>query len=235
MRRMARVEAEVGGKRIVVGNPRFLQSLGIEDGPLLEQAEAWRRSRDCHLLRGRWQASGCSQWRTPSRARCRDALKALAAEIAHDDRGLASTAQAVAQQLGINEVLAEVLPGQKAGLVKLQKGGRCRNGGDGINDAPALAQADVGIAMGTGTDVAMESAGVTLVKGDLVVSAGSGSRGRRCAISGRTSRVHLQRRRCPDRRRHSLPAFGLLLSPIIAAAAMALWSVSVVGNALRCG
>ena len=148
------------------------------------------------------------------------------------------TAQAVAEQLGVDDVIADVLPEDKVNVVKrLQhEGAVVAMAGDGVNDAPALAQADVGIAMGTGTDVAMESAGVTLVSGDL---------------NGIVRALHLSRRTMSNIRQNLVfafgynslgvpvaagvlyPVFGLLLSPIIAAAAMSLSSVSVIGNALR--
>jgi Cu+-exporting ATPase len=149
-----------------------------------------------------------------------------------------TTAEAVARQLGIDEVIAEVLPEQKVDVVKrLQREGRSvAMAGDGINDAPALAQAQVGIAMGTGTDVAMESAGVTLVKGDL----------RGIVRARRLSRATLRNIRqnlffafvynalgVPLAAGVLYPALGILLSPIVAAAAMSFSSVSVVGNALR--
>ena len=149
-----------------------------------------------------------------------------------------TTAQAVAGKLGIDRVEAEVLPDRKAEIVKkLQAEGRTvAMAGDGINDAPALAQAHVGIAMGTGTDVAMESAGVTLVKGDL----------RGIVRARRLSRATMRNIRqnlffafvynslgVPVAAGVLYPFFGLLLSPIIAAAAMSFSSVSVIGNALR--
>jgi Cu+-exporting ATPase len=150
----------------------------------------------------------------------------------------ATTAAAVAKKLGLDEVKAEILPDQKAEVVKqLQSAGRIvAMAGDGINDAPALAQAQVGIAMGTGTDVAMESAGVTLVKGDLRGIA------RAIALSQATMRNIKQNLffafvynslGVPIAAGVLYPAFGLLLSPIIAAAAMSFSSVSVIGNALR--
>ncbi len=149
-----------------------------------------------------------------------------------------TTADAVARTLGIDEVIAEVLPDQKAAVIqRLQREGRVvAMAGDGINDAPALAQAHVGIAMGTGTDVAMESAGVTLVKGDL----------RGIVRARRLSRATMRNIRqnlffafvynalgVPVAAGVLYPAFGLLLSPMFAAAAMSLSSVSVIGNALR--
>src|SRR6185295_2105064 len=143
-----------------------------------------------------------------------------------------STADAVARQLGIDETLAEVLPEDKAGHVRrLQAEGRkVAMAGDGINDAPALAQADVGIAMGTGTDVAMESAGVTLVKGDLRGIARAAVRNIRQNLAFAFGYNALG---IPVAAGVLYPAFGLLLSPVLAGAAMALSSVSVVTNALR--
>ena len=168
-------------------------------------------------------------------------LRALKADGIHvvmltgDNR---TTAQAVARRLGIDEVEAEVLPDHKSALVeKLRREGRVvAMAGDGVNDAPALAAADVGIAMGTGTDVAIESAGVTLLKGDLTGIA----RARKLSEATMSNiRQNLffafiyNSAGVPIAAGVLYPVFGILLSPIIAAAAMALSSVSVVGNALR--
>jgi Cu+-exporting ATPase len=149
-----------------------------------------------------------------------------------------TTARAVAQRLGIDEVMAGVLPDQKAAMVeRLQAEGRVvAMAGDGINDAPALARAHVGIAMGSGTDVAMESAGVTLVRGDLggIVRARRLSRRTMANIKQNLFFAFLYNSAgVPVAAGALYPAFGLLLSPIIAAAAMSFSSVSVIGNALR--
>jgi len=149
-----------------------------------------------------------------------------------------ATAQAVAKKLGIDEVFAEVLPDQKAEIVKRlqQKGRVVAMAGDGVNDAPALAQAQVGIAMGTGTDVAMESAGVTLVKGDLrgIVRARLLSRATMRNIKENLFFAFVYNALgVPIAAGVLYPVFGILLSPVIAAAAMSFSSVSVVGNALR--
>lgn len=177
----------------------------------------------------------------PVKASTPDALKSLAAEgikvimLTGDNR---TTASAIARRLGIPDVEAEVLPDQKSAVVsKLQQEGRVvAMAGDGVNDAPALAAADVGIAMGTGTDVAMESAGVTLLKGDL----GGIVRARRLSQATMSNiRQNLffafiyNAAGIPIAAGILYPTFGLLLSPVIAAAAMALSSVSVIGNALR--
>jgi Cu+-exporting ATPase len=149
-----------------------------------------------------------------------------------------TTADAIARKLGIDEVEAEVLPDQKAHIVsRLKAQGRSvAMAGDGVNDAPALAAADVGIAMGTGTDVAMESAGVTLLKGDLngIVRARLLSRATMSNIRQNLFFAFIYNvAGVPVAAGALYPVFGILLSPIIAAAAMALSSVSVVGNALR--
>ncbi len=177
----------------------------------------------------------------PIKATTPQALKALRAEglrivmLTGDSR---ATAEAVARRLGIAEIEAEVLPDQKNAVVEtLRREGRVvAMAGDGVNDAPALAAADVGIAMGTGTDVAIESAGITLVKGDLIGIV----RARRLSrATMRNIRQNLffafiyNGAAIPIAAGILYPAFGILLSPIIGAAAMALSSVSVIGNALR--
>jgi len=233
---------KVEGKTVVLGNSNFLKSLGIETQPLNDQSERLRGDGATVIniaVNGR--LAGLFAIADPVKPSTPDALKALAAEgikvimLTGDNR---TTANAVARKLGITDVEAEVLPDQKIAVVtKLQKAGRIvAMAGDGVNDAPALAAADVGIAMGTGTDVAIESASITLLKGDL----GGIVRARRLSqATMRNIRQNLffafiyNAAGIPIAAGILYPHFGILLSPIIAAAAMALSSVSVVGNALR--
>jgi Cu+-exporting ATPase len=231
----------VDGKAIVLGNANFLQSLGIDAQSLNDQGERLRDGATVINIAVDGRLAGLFAIADPVKASTPDALKALAAEgikvimLTGDNR---TTANAVARSLGIADVEAEELPDQKSAVVaRLQKSGRIvAMAGDGVNDAPALAAAEVGIAMGTGTDVAMESAGITLLKGDL----GGIVRARRLSqATMRNIRQNLffafiyNAAGIPIAAGILYPAFGLLLSPIIAAAAMALSSVSVVGNALR--
>jgi len=236
------VTGKVEGRTILLGNAAFLSSSGVETSSLDEKAELLRGSGATVIyvaIHGR--LAGILAIADPVKQSTPDALKALAAEgikvimLTGDNR---TTAKAVATQLGIAEVEAEVLPDQKSAVVaKLQKSGHIvAMAGDGVNDAPALATSDVGIAMGTGTDVAMESAGVTLLKGDL----GSIVRARRLSQATMSNiRQNLffafiyNAAGIPIAAGILYPTFGLLLSPIIAGAAMALSSLSVVGNALR--
>jgi P-type Cu+ transporter len=233
---------KVDGKTVLLGNSNFLTSAGIDSEPLNEQGERLRGDGATVIniaVDGR--LAGLFAIADPVKASTPDALKALAAEgikvimLTGDNR---TTANAVARKLGIADVEAEVLPDQKSAVVtKLQKAGRIvAMAGDGVNDAPALAAADVGIAMGTGTDVAMESAGITLLKGDLggIVRARRLSQATMSNIRQNLFFAFLYNAAgIPIAAGLLYPGFGLLLSPIIAAAAMALSSVSVVGNALR--
>ncbi|TQF29189.1 heavy metal translocating P-type ATPase [Bradyrhizobium sp. UNPA324] len=233
---------KVDGKTIALGNARYLTSIGIDTATLDAEAERLRGDGATVInmaVDGR--LAGLFAIADPVKASTPEALKALAAEgikvimLTGDNR---TTAEAVARRLGIAEVEAEVLPDQKSAVVtKLQKAGRIvAMAGDGVNDAPALAAAEVGIAMGTGTDVAMESAGVTLLKGDLVgiVRARKLSQATMSNIRQNLFFAFIYNAAgIPIAAGILYPAFGLLLSPIIAAAAMALSSVSVVGNALR--
>ncbi len=233
---------KVDGKTIVLGNANFLKSLGIETGALDKQAEHLRGDGATVInMAIDGKLAGLFAIADPVKASTPEALKALAADgikvimLTGDNR---TTANAVAKRLGITEVEAEVLPDQKSAVVaKLQKAGRVvAMAGDGVNDAPALAAAEVGIAMGTGTDVAMESAGVTLLKGDLtgIVRARRLSEATMSNIRQNLFFAFIYNAAgIPIAAGILYPAFGLLLSPIIAAAAMALSSVSVVGNALR--
>ncbi len=236
------VTGDVDGHQVALGNIKLLESLGIDPGDLPQQADTLRtEGQTVMFLAINSKAVGLIGVADPIKNSTPMAIHDLHAEgirvvmLTGDSR---RTAEAVAKTLDIDQVHAEVLPDQKAQIVKqLQAAGKIvAMAGDGINDAPALAQAHAGIAMGTGTDVAMESAGVTLVKGDLrgIV------RARR--LSGATMRNIRQNLffafiynslGVPVAAGVLYPFFNLLLSPIIAAAAMSFSSVSVISNALR--
>jgi len=236
------VTGRIDGRSVALGNLKLLDGLGVDPGPLAARAEALRGDGQTVMfvaVDGR--AAGLVGVADPIKGTTPAAIRALHAEririvmLTGDSR---TTAQAVAKMLGIDDVVAEVLPDQKADAVKrFQDEGRVvAMAGDGINDAPALAQAQVGIAMGTGTDVAMESAGVTLVKGDLtgIVRARRLSRGTMRNIKENLFFAFVYNALgVPIAAGVLYPFFGLLLSPVIAAAAMSFSSVSVVGNALR--
>jgi Cu+-exporting ATPase len=232
----------VDGKTIVLGNSNFLSSVGVETQALNDQGERLRAEGATVInISVGSKLAGLFAIADPIKSSTPEALKALAAEgikvimLTGDNR---TTADAVARKLGITEVEAEVLPDQKSAVVtKLQTAGRIvAMAGDGVNDAPALAAAEVGIAMGTGADVAIESAGITLLKGDL----GGIVRARRLSQATMSNiRQNLffafiyNAAGIPIAAGILYPSFGILLSPIVAAAAMALSSVSVVANALR--
>jgi len=236
------VVGRVDGRGVALGNKSLFAELGIDAGPLVATAESLRREgQTVMLVAVDGKPSGLLGVADPVKGSTREAIELLHREgvrivmLTGDNR---ISAEAVAKQLGIDDVQAEVLPQQKGEVVKrLQGEGRTvAMAGDGINDAPALAQAHVGIAMGTGTDVAMESAGITLVKGDL----------RGIARARRLSRSTMRNIRqnlffafvynslgVPVAAGILYPFFGLLLSPVIASAAMTFSSVSVISNALR--
>jgi Cu+-exporting ATPase len=232
----------VEGRRIVLGNARFLADEGVATEALAEQADALRRDGATAIFIGvDGRVGGAFAIADPVKATTPEALAALKAEgirvvmLTGDNR---TTAEAVARRLGIEEVEAEVLPDQKSAVVaRLKREGRVvAMAGDGVNDAPALAAADVGIAMGSGTDVAIESAGVTLLKGDLngIVKARRLSQATMSNIRQNLVFAFIYNvAGVPVAAGVLYPLFGILLSPIIAAAAMALSSVSVVTNALR--
>ncbi len=235
------VTGEVDGHAVAVGNIKLLESLGINAGDLLQQANKQRADgKTVMLIAINDKAAGLIAVADPIKDSTPEAIRDLHAEgikivmLTGDSR---ATAKAVASKLEIDKVHAEVLPEQKVDVVKqLQADGRIvAMAGDGINDAPALAQAQVGIAMGTGTDVAMESAGITLVKGDL----------RGIVRARRLSRATMRNIRqnlffafiynsagVPIAAGVLYPFFGILLSPMIAAAAMSFSSVSVISNSL---
>jgi len=236
------VEARINGRKVLVGSRAFLQQRGADTGAWDERGEAWRaEAKTVVFFAVDGRTYGIAAVADPVKDSTPEAIAALkkrGVRIVMLTGDSKRTAAVVARQLGIDEAVGEVLPENKAREVKrLQSEGRkVAMAGDGINDAPALAQAHVGIAMGTGTDVAMESAGVTLVKGDLRGIA------RAAALSRATMRNIRQNLAfafgynalgIPIAAGALYPVFGLLLSPIIAGAAMAASSVSVVTNALR--
>jgi Cu+-exporting ATPase len=236
------VTGKVDGYTVAAGNTKLLESLGISVGDLSQQADKQRvEGQTVMLIAINGKAAGLIGVADPLKDSTAEAIRDLHAEgirivmLTGDNH---TTAKAVADKLGIDEVHAEVLPEQKAELIKqLQADGRIvAMAGDGINDAPALAQAQVGIAMGTGTDVAIESAGITLIKGDL----------RGIVRARRLSRATMRNIRqnlffafiyntagVPIAAGVLYPFVGILLSPMIAAAAMSFSSVSVIGNSLR--
>jgi Cu+-exporting ATPase len=236
------VTGTIHGRPVALGNLKLLEKLSVDPGNWPTEAESGRKQGHTVMyvaVDGR--VAGLISVADPIKASTPEAIADLHREglqivMLTGDSGI--TAQAVADKLGIDRFEAEVLPDQKAEIVRrLQAEGRTvAMAGDGINDAPALAQSHVGIAMGTGTDVAMESAGVTLVKGDL----------RGIVRARRLSRATMRNIRqnlffafvynslgVPVAAGVLYPFFGLLLSPMIAAAAMSFSSVSVIGNALR--
>jgi Cu+-exporting ATPase len=236
------VKGRVGGRDVALGNRALLEHLGLDIGSLSTSAEELRRDgQTVMFIAIDGKAAGLVGVADPIKDNTPGAIAALhrdGVRIVMLTGDSTTTAQAVARKLGIDEVIAEVLPDQKADTVKrLQAEGRfVVMAGDGINDAPALAQAQVGIAMGTGTDVAMESAGVTLVKGDLrgIIRARVLSRATMRNIKQNLFFAFIYNALgVPIAAGVLYPFFGLLLSPIIAAAAMSFSSVSVVANALR--
>jgi Cu+-exporting ATPase len=236
------VTGEVEGKAVALGNAGLMDELGIDIGGMTAEAARLRgEGQTVMFVAADGKALGLLGVADPIKASTPEAIRLLHEQgirihmVTGDSN---ATAEAVAKSLGIDRVQAEVLPQQKSGFVKRlqQDGCTVAVAGDGLNDAPALAQAHVGIAMGTGTDVAMESAGITLVKGDL----------RGIAKARRLSRGTMRNIRqnlfvafvynalgIPVAAGALYPFFGLLLSPAIAAAAMSFSSVSVVANALR--
>ncbi|HEY5441326.1 MAG TPA: heavy metal translocating P-type ATPase, partial [Gemmatimonadaceae bacterium] len=236
------VTGTIDGHHVALGNQKLMDDLKVAAGGLAAKAETMRgEGQTVMFVAVDGTITGLIGVADPIKATTADAIRQLHDEgirvvmLTGDSK---TTAQAVAKTLGIDELIAEVMPDQKAETIKrLQSEGRIvAMAGDGVNDAPALAQAHVGIAMGTGTDVAMKSAGVTLVKGDLLGI----SRARR--LSRATIRNIKQGLffafiynilGIPIAAGVLYPAFGILLSPMLAAAAMSLSSISVIGNALR--
>jgi len=229
-------------RRVALGNAKFLAGLNVATAPLDARAEELRRDGATAIFVAiDGQAAGVIAIADPIKPSTAEALTALRDDgvrvvmLTGDNR---TTAQAVARKLGITQIEAEVLPEQKSAVIeKLRREGRVvAMAGDGVNDAPALAAADVGIAMGTGTDVAIESAGITLLKGDLtgIVRARKLSQAVMRNIRQNLVLAFVYNAAgVPIAAGALYPVFGILLSPIVGAAAMALSSVSVIGNALR--
>ena len=236
------VIGQIDGQQIALGNRQLLEEIGVNPAPLVEQADALRKEGQTVMFVAiDGKPAGLLGVSDPIKATTPEAIRMLHEDgiqvvmLTGDSR---LTAEAVAQKLGLDQVEAEVLPHQKAEVVKrLQADGKIvAMAGDGINDAPALAQAHVGVAMGTGTDVAMESAGMTLVKGDLrgIASARKLSRDTMRNIRQNLFSAFIYNALgIPIAAGVLYPTFGVLLSPIIASAAMSLSSVSVIANALR--
>jgi len=236
------VQGTVGAHRVALGNPSLMSDLGVDFQALVPQGDALRaEAQTVMLVAVDGAAAGLLGVADPIKTTTPEAIRTLHAEglcivmLTGDSQ---ATAEAVARTLGIDDVVADVLPDQKADAVRrFQDAGRIvAMAGDGINDAPALARAEVGIAMGTGTDVAMESAGVTLVKGDLrgIVRARRLSRATMSNIRQNMFFAFIYNLLgVPVAAGVLYPVFGLLLSPMIAAAAMSFSSVSVIANALR--
>jgi len=232
----------VDGRRVAVGNLALFAFLGIEPGDLARRAEELRKDgQSVMLIAVDGRAAGLLAVADPIKQSAVGALMALRRDgmrtvmLTGDSR---TTAEAVGRKLGLDDIAAEVLPDQKAAVVRgLQEKGRVvAMAGDGINDAPALAQAQIGIAMGTGTDVAMQSAAMTLVKGDLqaLVRARRLSRGVMRNIRENLFFAFVfNGLAIPIAAGVLYPVFGLLLNPMIASAAMSMSSVLVIGNALR--
>lgn len=236
------VTGVIDGRKVSLGNLRLIEELGIEPGDLPDRAESMRKEgQTAMFVAVDGKAAGILAVEDPIKSTTAEAMDSLHREgirvvmITGDSR---TTAEAVGRKLAIDGVIAEVLPDRKAEMVKqIQAEGRIvAMAGDGINDAPALAQAQVGIAMGTGTDVAMLSAGVTLVKGDLrgIVRARRLSRATMRNIKQNLFFAFVYNALgVPIAAGVLYPFFGILLSPVIAAAAMSFSSVSVIGNSLR--
>jgi P-type Cu+ transporter len=236
------VTGTVDGHKLTIGNAGFLGASGISTADLAKDGDELRQDGATVIFVGLDdKAAGLLAIADPVKPGALDAIKALQTEGVHvvmltgDNR---VTAEALARGLGIADVMAGVLPANKSAVVEglRTQGHIVAMAGDGVNDAPALAAADVGIAMGTGTDVAIESAGVTLLKGDL---RGILRARRLSEATMRNIRQNLffafiyNAAGVPIAAGVLYPAFGVLLSPVIAAAAMSLSSVSVIGNALR--
>lgn len=236
------VRGEIDGRNVALGNAAMMDELRVDRTPLIAKADALRdEGRTAMFVAVDGKLAGLVVVADPVKETTAEAITALHAagfKVVMVTGDNARTAQAVAGRLGIDEVRADVLPDQKAEIVReLQaSGSKVAMAGDGVNDAPALAQADVGIAMGTGADVAIESAGITLLKGDL----------RGIVRARRLSQATMENIKqnlffafaynalgVPVAAGVLYPLLGLLLSPVIAAAAMSLSSVSVIGNALR--